>query len=267
MRTPASLVAACLLLSFVTVHAEDAPAPAFTGDPTWAARGQLGFSKTSGNTDTTTANFLFHAAHTVGDDWKFLMGAEGLYGANHGETTAQAWEVHGQANYNITDRFFWFGGARYDDDRFSGFAYQAAVTTGAGYQFVKTDATKFTGQVGAGVRRLQPEILVKDEIGGIISSTKLDAVTDAVFDAGLTFEHSFNAATKLLAAATLESGQNNTLTTASVALQVKMTSVLALAAGVQMTHNSQPPEGAVPTDTLSTLNVVYELKNPKLAPE
>jgi len=34
MRTPASLVAACLLLSFVTVHAEDAPAPAFTGDPT-----------------------------------------------------------------------------------------------------------------------------------------------------------------------------------------------------------------------------------------
>jgi len=267
MRTSAALVAACLLPSFVTVHAEDAPVPAFTADPAWAARGQLGFSKTSGNTDTTTANFLFHAAHTVGDDWKFLMGAEGLYGANRGETTAQAWGVHGQANYNITERFFWFGGARYDDDRFSGFAYQTAVATGAGYQFVKTDATKLTGQMGVGVRRLQPEILVKDEVGGITSSTKLDAVTDAVFDAGLTFEHAFNAATKVLAAATLESGQNNTLTTASVALQVKMTSVLALAATVQMTHNSQPPEGAVPTDTLSTLNLVYELKNPKLAPE
>jgi putative salt-induced outer membrane protein len=267
VRTSASLVAACLLLSFVTAHAEDAPAPAVTGDPTWAARGQLGFSKSSGNTDSTTANFLFHAAHTLGDDWKFLMGAEGLYGANHGETTAQAWEVHGQANYNITDRLYWFGGARYDDDRFSGFAYQTAVSTGAGYQFVKTDATKFTGQVGVGVRRLQPEILVKDVSGGISSSTKLDAVTDAVFDAGLTFEHSFNAATKVLAAATVESGPNNALTTASVSLQVKMTSVLALAAGVQMTHNSQPPAGAVATDTLSTLNLVYELKNPKLAPE
>ena len=46
-----------------------------------------------------------------------------------------------------------------------------------------------------------------------------------------------------------------------------MTSVLALAAGVQMTHNSEPPAGAVSTDTLSTLNLVYELKNPKLAPE
>jgi putative salt-induced outer membrane protein len=195
------------------------------------------------------------------------MGAEGLYGSTHGETTAQAWDVHGQANYNLTPRLYWYAGLRDDEDRFSGFAYQAALTTGTGYQFSKTDATKLTGQVGVGVRRLQPEILVKDETGGIISSTKLDAVTDAVFDAGLTFEHSFNAATKVLAAASVESGQNNTLTTASVALQVKMTSVLALAAAVQMTHNSQPPEGAGPRDTLSTLNLVYELKNPKLAPE
>jgi putative salt-induced outer membrane protein len=267
MRTPASLPAACLLLGFVTAHAEDAPAPVLTGDPTWASRGQLGFSKTSGNSDTTAANFLIHAAHTLGDDWKFLMGAEGLYGSTHGETTAQAWDVHGQANYNLTPRLYWYGGLRYDEDRFSGFAYQAALTTGTGYQFIKTDATKLTGQVGAGVRRLQPELLVKDETGGIISSTKLDASTDAVFDASLTFEHSFNAATKLLADAAVESGQDNTRTTASVSLQVKMTGVLALAAGVQMTHNSQPPAGAVATDTLSTLNLVYEMKNPKLAPE
>ncbi|HUL18964.1 MAG TPA: DUF481 domain-containing protein [Steroidobacteraceae bacterium] len=267
MRLPAGLPAICLLFSCVTAHAEDAPAPAFTGDPTWASRGQLGYSKTSGNSDTTAANFLFHAAHTVGDDWKFLMGAEGLYGSTHGETTAQAWDVHGQANYSLTPRLYCYGGLRYDDDRFSGFAYQAALTSGVGYEFLKTDATKLTGQVGAGVRRLQPEILVKDTTGGIISSMKLDATTDAVFDAGLTFEHAFNPATKLLAAATVEAGQNNTLSTASVSLQVKMTSVLALAAGVQISHNSQPAAGAVSTDTLSTLNLVYEIKNPKLAPE
>ena len=267
MRIPASLPAVCLLFSFATARAQDAPAPEFTGDPTWASRGQLGFSKTSGNSDTTAANFLFRAAHTVGDEWKFLMGAEGLYGATHGETTAQAWDVHGQANYNLTPQLYWYGGLRYDDDRFSGFAYQAAVTTGIGHQFINTDDTKFTGQVGVGVRRLQPELLVKDSTGGIISSTKLDSTSDAVLDAGLNFEHSFNAATKLLASASVESGKDNTLTTARVSLQVKMTSVLALAARVQMTRNSQPPAGSVSTDTLSTLNLVYEMKNPKLAPE
>jgi putative salt-induced outer membrane protein YdiY len=65
----------------------------------------------------------------------------------------------------------------------------------------------------------------------------------------------------------VQSGKENTLTTASVSLQVKMTNRLALAAGYQLTDNSQPPQGSERRDTLTTLNLVYELKNEKLAPE
>jgi putative salt-induced outer membrane protein YdiY len=57
------------------------------------------------------------------------------------------------------------------------------------------------------------------------------------------------------------------MTTASAALQVKMTNVLSLAAGYQYVRNSQPPMGVGSTNTLTTLNLVYELKNQKLAPE
>ena len=85
-------------------------------------------------------------AHVTGN-WKLLFGAEGLYGSTHGETTAQAWDAHLQANYNITPHFYWYAGLRYDDDRFSGFAYQEAIKTGAGYQFVQTNATKLTAQM------------------------------------------------------------------------------------------------------------------------
>jgi putative salt-induced outer membrane protein YdiY len=46
-----------------------------------------------------------------------------------------------------------------------------------------------------------------------------------------------------------------------------MTNRLALAAGYQLTDNSQPPQGSERRDTLTTLNLVYELKNEKLAPE
>ncbi|MBV8784610.1 MAG: DUF481 domain-containing protein [Gammaproteobacteria bacterium] len=235
-------------------------------DETWASRAQAGFAKTTGNTDTTTGNLLWHVAHVTGP-WKFLFGVEGLYGSTKGETTAQALDAHLQANYNLTERLYLYGGLRYDDDRFSGFAYQETLSAGAGYQFVKTDATKLTAQAGVGARRLRPEILVKDDVGGVVSRTELDATTDAVLDAALNLEHAFNDSTKLLAGASLESGKDNTLTKASVALQVKMTSVLALSAGVQMARNSKPPAGAKNTDTLSTLSLVYELKNPKLAPE
>ena len=259
------LAACAVTLSLAPGARADGP-PAYEGDPNWALRALLGYTKTGGNTDNSAGNFLFHAAHLMGD-WKLLFGTEGLYGSTRGETTAQAWDAHGQANYNFTPKLYWYLGLAYTDDRFSGFAYQEAVKTGAGYQIVQTDATKFTVQAGAGYRRLRPEILVKDDVGGVISRTELDSQSDAVFDGALTYEHAFNQYTKLLVNATTEAGSQNVLTTAGVSLQVKMSNRLALAAGYQLTDNSRPPPGSGRRDTLTTVSLVYDTKNPKLAPE
>ena len=240
--------------------------PIGPGDPTWAIRSVLGYSKTGGNTDNSAGNLLFRAAHVIGD-WKLLFGFDGLYGSTRGETTAQAWDGFLQANYNITPRFYWYVGGRYDDDRFSGFAYQAALKSGVGYKIIDTDATKLTAQMGAGYRRLRPEILVKDDIGAVISRTEQPEQSDAIFDAGAAFEHDFNPSTKLLATVTVQSGRENTLTNAHLALQVKMTGRLALSAGYRLTDNSSPPPGTGRRDTLTTLGLVYELKNEKLSAE
>jgi putative salt-induced outer membrane protein len=258
------LVACALLLTAATAARADDPP--YEGDPNWAMRALLGYTKTGGNTDNSSANFLFHVAHTMGD-WKVLFGTEGVYGSTEGETTAQAWDAHAQANYNITPKFYWYVGVNYADDRFSGFAYQRSVTSGAGYQFIQTDTTKLTAQAGIGYQQLRPEILVKDPLGGIMSRTELDAQSDAVAAGAVTFEHAFNPYTKLLAAAAVQSGSQNTLTTASIALQVKMSNHLALAIGYQLTDNSKPPAGSGPRDTLTTVSLVYDMKNPKLAPE
>ena len=258
MRTEAVLGLVALNALWGVAAADTGPIG--PGDPTWAIRSVLGYTKTGGNTDNTAANLLFRAAHVVGD-WKLLFGFDGLYGSTKGETTAQAWDVHVQGNYNITPRFYWYLGGRYDDDRFSGFAYQAAVKTGAGYKFIDSDATKLTAQAGAGYRWLRPEVLVKDDVGGVVSRTEQSEESDAILDAGLAFEHNFNEATKLLAAVTVQSGKENTLTNASLALQVKMTNRLALSAGYKLTDNSNPPPGSGRRDTLTTLGLVYELKN------
>jgi putative salt-induced outer membrane protein len=257
-------VCAGLLTASSAARAEEPPP--YEGDPNWSMRALLGYTKTGGNTDNSAANFLFHVAHLMGD-WKLLFGTEGLYGSTRGETTAQAWDAHGQANYNFSSRFYWYVGLGYTDDRFSGFAYQEALKSGIGYKIVETDATKLTAQAGAGYRRLRPEILVKDDIGAIVSRTELDATSDAVFDFALNYEHALNQYSKVLAAVTMESGSKNTLTTANLALQVKVSNRLALAAGYQLTDNSSPPPGSGRRDTLTTLSLVYEMKNPKLAPE
>jgi putative salt-induced outer membrane protein len=264
MRTQAGL--GLIAASVLAGVAEADTAPVGPGDSTWAIRSVLGFSKTGGNTNNGAGNLLFHAAHVMGD-WKLLFGVDGLYGSTKGETTAQAWSAYLQANYYITQWIYWYVGGRYDDDRFSGFAYQAAVKTGAGYRFVDTDATKLIAQVGVGYRRLRPEILVKDDIGAVISRTEQPEESDTIFDAGMGYEHSFNEYTKLIAGATMQSGEKNTLTNVNVALQVKMTGRLSLSAGYKLIDNSTPPPGTGRRDTLTTLNLVYELKNEKLSSE
>jgi putative salt-induced outer membrane protein YdiY len=140
-------------------------------------RAQAGYAKTGGNTDTSTANGLFHITHVV-DDWKLLFGAEGFYGSTKGETTAQAWDAHLQANYNINQRLYWYSGVRYHDNKFSGFAYQETVSSGLGYQFVKTDDTRLSAQLGVGARRLRPEL--EDSLGAIAATSQLPPTTDAV---------------------------------------------------------------------------------------
>jgi hypothetical protein len=93
-------------------------------------------------------------------------------------------------------------------------------------------AQKLAAQIGAGYRRLQTEILVKDDIGAVISTgrkrrsslwrrslffwcavlaaaisrTEQTEESNAIVDAGVVFEHDFNQYTKLLASATLQSG-------------------------------------------------------------
>jgi putative salt-induced outer membrane protein len=265
MRTQALLgLMGASVLAGVAAAADTAPIG--PGDPTWAIRSVVGYSKTGGNTDNSAGNALFHAAHIMGN-WKLLFGADGLYGSTHGETTAQAWDAYLQADYNITPHFYWYVGGRYDDDRFSGFAYQEAVKSGVGYKFIDTDATKLTAQIGAGYRRLRPEILVKDDIGAVVSRTEQPGESDAILDAGLAFEHNFNQYTKFLAAVTVQSGKENTLTHADFALQVKMTDRFALSAGYKLVDNSSPPPGSGRRDTLTTVGLVYELKNHKLPPD
>lgn len=234
--------------------------------PGWAARAQAGYSRTGGNTDTSSGELLLHVAHVV-DHWKVLFGVEGVYGSTAGETTAQSLAAHLQANDYLTPATYWYSGLRYDDNRFSGFDYQAAVKTGLGRHFIDSDTTRLTAQAGIGYRWLRPEILVRNDIGAIVSATPLATESQGVLDAGVRFEHAFNDHTRVVAYTTVLAGSENTLTAAGVSLEVKMTGRLALAAGYELTDNSKPPQGSVRTNSMTTVSLVYELRNETLAPD
>lgn len=117
----------------------------------WSGKGELGMAMASGNTDTTTANAKVGATRKV-DAWEFSANLAGLYVRNDGVTTARRWELGAQTRYSFSPQTFWYGGARYEEDRFSGFDHQGVVSTGVGRKFIDSEQTKLSGQVGVGYK-------------------------------------------------------------------------------------------------------------------
>ena len=225
----------------------------------WKGKGEVGYVMARGNADTSTGNakvdMLKETEHT-----KQNFGASFLYGESGEVQTAQRWDGRWQTDWKITEKAFWFGNARYEDDRFSGFDYQTTTSTGAGYAFYDTPITQLRVQIGAGYRRLRIEQLIKDDNDIVIQRIKGDTSADAVANGKIRFEHSLNESTKVLDTFLVESGQDNTLAQNELALQVKMNETLALSVGYSIRNNSNPPVALAKTDSLTTVNLVYEMK-------
>ena len=223
----------------------------------WTGKGEAGLVIATGNTETENANAKLQFATEI-DKWKHQFGGAALYASSDEDgTTAQRWEAFEQTDYNFGPRTFWFGAVRYEDDEFSGFEYQATVSTGLGRKFIDTDVTKFTGTAGVGYKVFETRDAF-DDAGVLLEPGDRDS--DIVFRGTLDYDHELTATTSVLDKFIVEAGSNNTFLQNDLALQVKMTDVLALAVGYSVRHNTDPPVGFEKTDTLTTVNLVYELK-------
>jgi putative salt-induced outer membrane protein len=248
----AALIALAPVLS---VWADDAPAPPPPQD-VWIGKGQFGFLESTGNSDAKSINGNIDLLRYDGA-WKNEIYVGGLYGENAGIVAAERWETRGQTNYTVSGNLFVFGALRYEHDLFDGFEYQESVSGGLGYKFINTDDVKLTAQVGAGYRRLRPEIIDKDANGEVLSRTPLDATSDGIGTLGVDFSYAFNKATVFTNKFLMETGPGNTLINDALALTVKMSTKLALSVGYAVSNNSNPPAPLKKLDTLTTVNLVF----------
>jgi putative salt-induced outer membrane protein len=223
----------------------------------WSGKGEAGLVIATGNTETKTANAKLLLANEV-DKWKHQFGGAALYASSDPDgTTANRWEAFEQSDYNFSPRTFWFGAARYEDDEFSGFEYQATLSAGIGRKFIDTDLTTFVGTAGVGYKRFETRDSF-DDAGVLLERGASDSET--IFRGTLDYDHKLTATSSLIDKFVVEAGSDNTFLQNDIALQVKMTNVLALAVGYSVRHNTDPPVGFEKTDTLTTINLVYELK-------
>ncbi|HLQ13946.1 MAG TPA: DUF481 domain-containing protein [Steroidobacteraceae bacterium] len=224
-------------------------------DTDWKGKGELGLVLARGNTTSDTLNAKAELTKTL-DPWKHTVGFSLLRGSARDpvtgidNTTGNRFEVHGQSDYKLSDRSYAFGSARYENDHFAPYDYQAVLSAGYGYKLIDSAATKLAADAGAGYRR-QKDRLTGEQLG------------NAVFRGSVDYEQTLNASTKLYNKFLVESGSANTFLQNETGVQVSMTDRLALSLSYLLRHNSDVPAAAPPapqlkkTDQLSTANLVF----------
>jgi putative salt-induced outer membrane protein len=212
----------------------------------WTAKGELGASFASGNSENESANGTLEVKNSY-DKWVHTLGLAGNYGNDGQDTTAERWEVRGQSDYKLTDRAYWFGAGRYEDDRFTAYDYQASLSTGLGYRIIDSERTKLWVQGGPGYRYAELRDTGESEDGIIFRG-----------DAGL--EHRLTDTTKVVERFLVETGSDNTFLQNDLGLEVTITGTLGLRVGYQVRHNTDVAPGIEKTDTLTTVGIIYETK-------
>ena len=212
----------------------------------WTAKGELGGSFASGNSENEAVNAALEMKGSY-DNWAHTLGFAGNYGSDGSVTTAQRWEVRGQTQYEFTERAYAFGAARYEDDRFSAYDFQATLSGGLGYKIIDNDRTKFWVQGGPGYRYAEFNDTGESEDG-------------LIFRGDLGFDHQLTETTKIVERFLIETGSENTYLQNDIGLEVAINGALALRVGYQVRHNTDVLPGTEKTDTLTTIGLIYETK-------
>lgn len=219
----------------------------------WTGKGELGGFRATGNSSNTglTAGL---ALKREGIDWTHKLKGRVDYQRSNGVTTREQFFAAYEPNYTISDQLFAYALAQYERDRFQGFSARYAVSGGLGYQIVDSESLQISAKAG-------PAYRVTEFIDGR-SESRIAALFGVDFDwkitDSLTLTQDTNAVAETGGSATVIVDSNNTTLNVVTGLNAKISDKLSTRFSYGIDYDSNPPPGAVKTDTLSRVTVIYD---------
>ncbi len=219
----------------------------------WSGKGELGGFRATGNSPETGLTAAL-ALTRDGIDWRHKLTGRTDYRRADGETTREQFFAAYEPNYKISDRLFAYGLAQYERDRFQGFSARYAISGGLGYQFIDEDNMQLSAKIG-------PAYRITEFVDGE-SESRIAGLLGVDFDWGLTdrlkLTHDTNAVAETGGSATIIADANNTSINLVTGLNAKVSDKVTARFSYAIEYDSNPPEGAVGTDTLSRVTLIYD---------
>ncbi len=231
---PTLFICSVTLLSLNT-QAEEDTSP-------WKAEAELGYIKTAGNSDTESLNLKAKAINETSAR-TYIGKLETARTKNSSTVTGERYFASGKGEYNLDASAFLFALITYDDDRFSGYDYQATETVGYGRHLIKQDDLSLKAELGAGAK--QADLTTGTSENGSIVRAAADLKWKISKSATFTEELS------------IESSSDNTITKSVTGLKTLVSEALSSKITYTWKNNSDVAPGIKDTDTELAVTLVY----------
>ncbi len=219
----------------------------------WSGKGEFGAFRATGNSDNTgvTAGLTLDRQ---GIDWRHKLTGRVDYQRANGLTTREQYLARYEPNFNVSDNFYVYALAQYERDRFQGIAARYAVSGGMGYQALKADDIQLSVKAGPAYRVTEfVDGRNESRIAGLIG---LDFDWNITEKLKLTQDTNAVAETGGSAVAIIDS--RNTTLDLITGLDARINRSLTARFSYAVEYDSNPPPGAVQTDTLSRVTLIYD---------
>lgn len=208
----------------------------------WSGTVELGAVMTTGNTDEENLKFRTHAVRDS-ELWQHTFHLDGLRSSREDELTAHRVYSSYQLDRKLNGDSV-FGRLSYEDDRFSGFDYQANLTGGYSRELFTNETISITGDAGLGVRHSEfddgaseNELIVR-----LAGAMRWQVSENAVFEQQLG----------------TEIGQESTVTRSETSLRSDIIGSLAMKLSLIVRHQSEVPVDTEKTDTETSVTLAYQ---------
>lgn len=209
----------------------------------WSGAGELGAFRSTGNSDNVgiTAGL---GLTREGINWRHRLSGRADYQESDGVVTREQYLAAYEPNFKLSGSLFLYGLAQYERDQFQGFSGRYSVSGGLGYDIIKRDDMTLSVKAGPAWRRT-------DLVGGGGSSSLAGL---AAFDFGWRISEGISFTQS--GSAFVQSGSSTFIS--DTGLTAKIANELSVRLSYTIEHDTEPPLGAVKTDTLSRFTLIYD---------
>ena len=218
----------------------------------WSGKGQAGGFYSSGNTEEFGATAAL-ALEREGIDWEHRLRFSADYRRSNGITTREQYLALYEPRYQISDRLFAYGLGQFERDRRQGFDARYSASGGLGYRVIDKPDMELSVKAGPAYRITNfTDGTTRSRLAGLFGADFDWQISDTM---KLTQDANATAETggEVLV---IVDGSNTSLSTIT-GLEAGLSDWLTARLSYTVEYDSNPPAGAVKTDTLTRFTLIY----------